>query len=1044
MDKGKRRKEVNFSFLHWAEGVRNRRLGMGRFCVLYVLVGLMVLVFSSPDPSLSFTAPAGESPLADTVYTDDFNRPGPDLGAVWTEDPAYQIVSDEVTNTDSLEAFDDIAVFNPVTNPIGVSFRWGTGVDPAGIEKAGLALMLDANSTSANGYFLFRKAAPGDYYGLWTIENGIVTRDLGHSAISELPFFQEGDEFQVAISSDAQGHHFDIFINGQFDIRFSDPNKLQGNAPILYSGILLTGGALNQNVDDFTFWQYSEDVTPPEAVDDLAFASSTANSITLVWTAPGDDGATGTASRYDVRYATWPISPGNFSMATPATGEPVPSPAGTEEQFTVTGLASDTQYYFALQSDDGFPQRNFSSISNTVSATTQDNIAPLAVYDLTVASNAGSRTALLQWTATGDNDTSGVASSYDVRYSNSPITESSFSVASLAIGEPAPQANGSAEEYSVSGLNAGTVYYYALKVIDEAGNASSLSNIPMATTSNYPTMQDDFERAQLGPDWNADLEFVIEAGELSNSSNEELWDFMAVLSRVGIGEENSMRWGSSANSQGISEAGLALMLNAASPDASGYLIFRHSGLNRYELYTIEDGAPSSWVASSSVSSLPYPGAGDVFAVVVSTDQNGHHFDCYINGAYDTRVSDPLKQQGNGGSLWSGVMLHGNRSNNVEDFWVMGPNANVAPDPFSLVSPADGETVETGVPILDWEDAADPNPSDSVLYALYYGTSAVFDSDSTTVVNDLSESEYTIPPMSLVTLAGGRSQSISVVAENDVVKGLPGRRLADRSPVVMSIGGEGSLPEPAVLPDNVVIYWKVKAYDTGGLETMSLQEDWSFTVSIPDPPLPFSLLSPANGTTVETRTPTLSWEATTDPDPLDVVTYTLMYDEDPGFGSPVEIAGLNETTFSTPLLLDNTWYYWKVLAVDSDDLWTESDEAFSFFVLVPTGIGEGGGELPLPKVFALSQNYPNPFNPSTSIRFDIPEAVTEQGADVRLQVYTLRGQLVRTLVDGVREPGSYVVHWDGRDEQGTRAGSGIYLYTIQAGTFNATRKMMILK
>ena len=100
-----------------------------------------------------------------------------------------------------------------------------------------------------------------------------------------------------------------------------------------------------------------------------------------------------------------------------------------------------------------------------------------------------------------------------------------------------------------------------------------------------------------------------------------------------------------------------------------------------------------------------------------------------------------------------------------------------------------------------------------------------------------------------------------------------------------------------------------------------------------------------------------------------------------------------------------------------------------------------GKAGLPKAFFLAQNSPNPFNPATMISFNLPEGASEQ---VSLKVFDLRGRLVRTLVDGAGEAGTYSVFWDGRDHAGRRVSSGVYLYRMQAGEFIQTRKMVLLK
>ena len=116
----------------------------------------------------------------------------------------------------------------------------------------------------------------------------------------------------------------------------------------------------------------------PAAVTDLATGTATDTTVQLNWTAPGDDGTTGTASSYDIRYNTVPLVSATWETSTQVTGEPVPSVAGSSETFTVTGLNAETLYYFAIKSADEVP--NTSGISNVPSVTTTVAPAVLALH----------------------------------------------------------------------------------------------------------------------------------------------------------------------------------------------------------------------------------------------------------------------------------------------------------------------------------------------------------------------------------------------------------------------------------------------------------------------------------------------------------------------------------------------------------------------------------------------------------------------------------------------------------------------------------------
>ncbi len=106
--------------------------------------------------------------------------------------------------------------------------------------------------------------------------------------------------------------------------------------------------------------------------------------------------------------------------------------------------------------------------------------------------------------------------------------------------------------------------------------------------------------------------------------------------------------------------------------------------------------------------------------------------------------------------------------------------------------------------------------------------------------------------------------------------------------------------------------------------------------------------------------------------------------------------------------------------------------------VPTG-SEDPDEPPLPSSVELHQNYPNPFNPTTTLRFSVVSA-----GHVRLDIYNVLGQRVKTLVDTYRPAGMHTVVWDGTTESGNRAASGVYLYRLRTDGTDASRKMLLLR
>ncbi len=110
------------------------------------------------------------------------------------------------------------------------------------------------------------------------------------------------------------------------------------------------------------------------------------------------------------------------------------------------------------------------------------------------------------------------------------------------------------------------------------------------------------------------------------------------------------------------------------------------------------------------------------------------------------------------------------------------------------------------------------------------------------------------------------------------------------------------------------------------------------------------------------------------------------------------------------------------------------------VYVFPSLGAGDPDEPaLPIEFALAQNYPNPFNPSTTIEFSLPVS-----GPVRLVVYNILGEAVRTLTDRTWPAGTHRLIWRGTDQRGRSLSSGVYFYRLESNDFSATRKMLLLK
>ena len=94
---------------------------------------------------------------------------------------------------------------------------------------------------------------------------------------------------------------------------------------------------------------------------------------------------------------------------------------------------------------------------------------------------------------------------------------------------------------------------------------------------------------------------------------------------------------------------------------------------------------------------------------------------------------------------------------------------------------------------------------------------------------------------------------------------------------------------------------------------------------------------------------------------------------------------------------------------------------------------------LPLQYTLYQNYPNPFNPTTTLQYDLPE-----DEFVNITIYDMLSNVINNLVNANQSSGYKSIQWDATNNQGQPVSAGVYLYSIEAGDFRQTKKMILLK
>ena len=188
----------------------------------------------------------------------------------------------------------------------------------------------------------------------------------------------------------------------------------------------------------------------------------------------------------------------------------------------------------------------------------------------------------------------------------------------------------------------------------------------------------------------------------------------------------------------------------------------------------------------------------------------------------------------------------------------------APSRFHLLTPVNASVLETLTPVLDWEDAIDPTPGDTVTYTLLIAKNSGFTLGLITIPS-LTASVYHVPASTLM--------------------------------------------------DDTRYYWKVNAKDLDDQTVWSYENYFHFDTAVPEAPLAFTLISPTYNEEVYLTSNLLSWQASSDPDPGDYVTYTVYWDVSAGFETAGSLTTSNTSAYSG-FNAPGSIIYWKVKAFDT--------------------------------------------------------------------------------------------------------------------------------